>query len=117
MGKVLLCVLTNSPIHCNQALFRVRQQYRILVTCRVQAWDLSRNAVLMTHINTTLWGIPCTTIHGDTLRLEAFDSFRNIHSWAYPFPKSEAKETTKPRVLELGKGHEQLALFEFDKAA
>jgi type I restriction-modification system DNA methylase subunit len=84
---------------------------------RVQAWDLSRNAVLMTHINTTLWGIPCTTIHGDTLSLEAFDSFRNIHSWAYPFPRREADETTPPRTLELGKGHEQLSLFEFDKAA
>jgi methylase of polypeptide subunit release factors len=84
---------------------------------RVQAWDLSRSAVLMTHINTTLWGIPCTTIHGDTLGLEVFDSFQNIHTLLYPFPKREAKETTESRVLELGGGHEHLALFEFDKAA
>jgi hypothetical protein len=95
---------------------------------RVEAWDLSRTAVMMTFINTTLWGIPCTVVHGNTITLEHFAVYPNMFARLYPFPKAatqpqnEAESTaTKkekaPKVINLGRGHEQLGLFEFDKAA
>jgi hypothetical protein len=82
----------------------------------------------MTFINTTLWGIPCTVVHGNTITLEHFAVYPNMFSRMYPFPKAvtqpenedEATDTEKaqaPKVINLGKGHEQLSLFEFDKAA
>ena len=44
----------------------------------VEAWDTSLNAVLMTFINTTLWGIPCQVVHGNTLSLEWWNVWTNI---------------------------------------
>jgi type I restriction-modification system DNA methylase subunit len=91
---------------------------------RVQAWDTSRTAVMMTFINTTLWGIPCHVFHGDTLRLKVHAEYSNFHTLLYPFPREEAnheqQNDPKPdsaKVITLGKGHEQLNLFDLDKAA
>jgi type I restriction-modification system DNA methylase subunit len=92
---------------------------------RVQAWDVSRTAVMMTFINTTLWGIPCWILHGDTLRMKVHAQYPNFLTRLYPWPREEAKEQTEneaPRAesiktITLGKGHEQTNLFELDEAA
>jgi hypothetical protein len=94
---------------------------------RVEAWDLSRTAVMMTFINTTLWGIPCTVVHGNTITLEHFAVYPNMFARLYPFPRQQ-KETaksepsteqnlSKAKIINLGRGHEQLGLFDLDKAA
>ena len=49
---------------------------------RVTAIDLSRVACNMCFINTTLWGIPTEVIHGDTLRMTFFATWRNVH-WIF----------------------------------
>lgn len=46
---------------------------------RVTAIDINRTACDMCFINTTLWGIPCRVIHGDTLRLNFNAAWANIH--------------------------------------
>jgi len=46
---------------------------------RVTAMDISRTACDMTFINTTLWGIPTRVIHGNTLSLECWAAWSNIH--------------------------------------
>lgn len=92
---------------------------------RVQAWDTSRTAVMMTFINTTLWGIPCWVIHGDTLRMKVHAEYPNFLTWRYPWPRDEMKEETKQeearaesvKTITLGKGHEQINLFDLDEAA
>lgn len=49
---------------------------------RVTAIDIGKTACDMCFINTTLWGIPAEVIHGDTLRMKFFASWRNIH-WIF----------------------------------
>lgn len=51
---------------------------------RVQAVDVNRTACDMCYINTTLWGIPCEVVHGNTLSLETWGVWRNLH-WAAPW--------------------------------
>lgn len=51
---------------------------------RVTATDVNRTACDMTFVNTTLWGIPCEVIHGNTISLEVWHHWRNIH-WLCPF--------------------------------
>ncbi|MDF9828580.1 type I restriction-modification system DNA methylase subunit [Ereboglobus sp. PH5-10] len=46
---------------------------------RVTAIDISKTACDMCFINTTLWGIPAEIIHGNTLSMELFASWKNIH--------------------------------------
>jgi hypothetical protein len=46
--------------------------------------DINPVACDMTFINTTLWGIPCTVIHGNTLSLQTWAQWVNIHA-AVPF--------------------------------
>lgn len=48
---------------------------RLLVT----AIDISRTACHMTFINTTLWGIPTRVIHGNTISMECWSAWSNIH--------------------------------------
>ncbi len=95
---------------------------------RVEAWDLSRTAVMMTFINTTLWGIPCTVVHGNTITLEHFAVYPNMFARLYPFPRrqretatgeatTEQQNSSKSKIINLGKGHEQFGLFDLDKAA
>jgi type I restriction-modification system DNA methylase subunit len=65
---------------------------------RVIAIDISRIACDMTFINTTLWGIPTRVIHGNTLSMEFWAGWSNIHyvmPWL-PFAfRSEAPEAAK----------------------
>jgi hypothetical protein len=46
---------------------------------RVTAIDISRTACDMTFINTTLWSIPTRVIHGNTLSMEYWSAWSNIH--------------------------------------
>ena len=46
---------------------------------RVTAIDISRTACDMTFINTTLWGIPTRVIHGNSLSMECWAAWSNIH--------------------------------------
>ena len=47
---------------------------------RVVAADLNPVACDMTFINTTLWGIPCTIMHQNTLSLQLWAQWRNVHA-------------------------------------
>jgi type I restriction-modification system DNA methylase subunit len=92
---------------------------------RVQAWDTSQTAVMMTYINTTLWGIPCWVFHGDTLRMKVHAQYPNLFTRLYPWPGDEKHEKTQHeesraesvKTVNLGKGHEQINLFKLDEAA
>src|SRR5580698_3353560 len=46
---------------------------------RVTAIDINRTACDMAFINTTLWGIPARIIHGNSLSLECWAAWSNIH--------------------------------------
>jgi hypothetical protein len=46
---------------------------------RVTAIDINRTACDMTFINTTLWGIPTRVIHGNSLSMEFWAAWSNIH--------------------------------------
>ncbi len=46
---------------------------------RFTAVDVSRTACDMCFINTTLWGIPTRVVHGNTLSLETWGQWDNIH--------------------------------------
>lgn len=46
---------------------------------RVTAIDINRTACDMTFINTTLWGIPTRVIHGNSLSMECWAAWSNIH--------------------------------------
>jgi len=46
---------------------------------RVTAIDISRTACDIAFINTTLWGIPTRIIHGNTLSMECWAAWSNIH--------------------------------------
>ena len=50
---------------------------------RVTAIDISRTACDMAFVNTTLWGIPTRIIHGNSLSLEFWAAWSNIH-WIMP---------------------------------
>jgi type I restriction-modification system DNA methylase subunit len=51
---------------------------------RVTAIDISRTACDMAFVNTTLWGIPTRIIHGNSLSLECWAAWSNIH-WIMPW--------------------------------
>jgi type I restriction-modification system DNA methylase subunit len=51
---------------------------------RVTAIDISRTACDMALVNTTLWGIPTRVIHGNSLSLEFWAAWSNIH-WIMPW--------------------------------
>lgn len=46
---------------------------------RVTAIDINETACDMCFINTTLWGIPCRVIHGNTLSMEFWHQWDNVH--------------------------------------
>ena len=46
---------------------------------RVTAIDINRTACDMAFINTTLWGVPTRIIHGNSLSLEYWAAWSNIH--------------------------------------
>lgn len=69
---------------------------------RVTAMDVNRTACDMAFVNTTLWGIPTRVIHGNSLSLECWAAWSNIHyicPWlplALRLQTPEAKEQGKP---------------------
>lgn len=46
---------------------------------RVTAVDINKTSCDMCFINTSLWGIPCHVVHGNTLSCESWGEWRNIH--------------------------------------
>lgn len=46
---------------------------------RVTAIDINDTACDMCFINTTLWGVPCKVIHGNTLSGQFYKAWSNIH--------------------------------------
>lgn len=68
---------------------------------RVTAIDISRTACDMAFINTTLWGIPTRIIHGNTLSLEFWAAWSNIHYLAPWLPL--ALRNQAPEVQEQGR--------------
>ena len=69
---------------------------------RVSAIDINRTACDMAFINTTLWGIPARIIHGNTLSMEYWAAWSNIHyimprlPFALRIQTPEAKEQGEP---------------------
>lgn len=65
---------------------------------RVVGIDVNRAACDMFFINTTLWGIPATVVHGNTLSLETWGQWHNVHrlmpSLGALIPRED--EETKP---------------------
>lgn len=64
---------------------------------RVTAIDINRTACDMAFINTTLWGIPCRVIHGNTLSNEYWAAWSNIHYIAPWLPFALRKQTPEPQ--------------------
>ena len=89
---------------------------------RVTAIDISRTACDMAFVNTTLWGVPTRVIHGNSLSLECWAAWSNIHYIAPWLPLAlsvqspeamEQGEPPKPTELERIKvslGQQELAL-------
>jgi type I restriction-modification system DNA methylase subunit len=67
---------------------------------RVTAIDVSRTACDMTFINTTLWGIPTRVIHGNTLSMECWAAWSNIHYIVPWLPLALRIQT--PEAMEQG---------------
>jgi hypothetical protein len=69
---------------------------------RVTAIDINRTACDMTFVNTTLWGIPTRVIHGNSLSLQCWAAWSNIHYIAPWLPLTirplapEAQEQGQP---------------------
>ncbi len=57
----------------------LRRFYETRSRLRVTAVDVNRTACDMAFINTTLWGIPTRVIHGNSLSLEFWAAWSNIH--------------------------------------
>ena len=67
---------------------------------RVTAIDISRTACDMAFINTSLWGIPTRVIHGNSLSLECWAAWSNIHYIAPWLPLALRSQT--PEATEQG---------------
>jgi type I restriction-modification system DNA methylase subunit len=67
---------------------------------RVTAIDISKTACDMAFINTTLWGIPTRVIHGNTLSMECWAAWSNIHYIMPWLPLALRIQT--PEALEQG---------------
>ena len=87
---------------------------------RVTAVDINRTACDMVFINTTLWGIPTRIIHGNSLSLECWAAWSNIHyicPWlplALRNQSPEAKEQgASPEPAEVERLRASLAQQEF----
>ena len=68
---------------------------------RVTAIDICRTACDMAFVNTTLWGIPTRVIHGNTLSMECWAAWSNIHYIMPWLPLSLRIQT--PEALKQGK--------------
>ena len=72
---------------------------------RVTAVDVNRTACDMAFINTTLWGIPTRVIHGNSLSLEFWAAWSNIHYITPGLPL--AMRLQSPEALEQGQPPKQ----------
>ena len=89
---------------------------------RVTAIDINHTACDMAFINTTLWGIPTRVIHGNTLSVECWAAWSNIHYIAPWLPltlrnqspaATEQGQPPKPAEVErirVSLGQQELAL-------
>lgn len=68
---------------------------------RVTAIDINRTACDMAFINTTLWGIPTRIIHGNSLSLDYWAAWSNIHYIAPWLPL--ALRNQSPEAAEQGR--------------
>jgi type I restriction-modification system DNA methylase subunit len=66
---------------------------------RVTAIDINRMACDMCFINTTLWGIPARIIHGNTLTMELWAGWSNIH-YMLPWLPYAMSMNVKPEMPE-----------------
>lgn len=64
---------------------------------RVTAIDINRIACDMAFINTTLWGVPTRIIHGNTLSMEYWAAWSNIHYIVPWLPLSLRPQTSEAR--------------------
>jgi type I restriction-modification system DNA methylase subunit len=64
---------------------------------RVTAIDINRMACHMAFINTTLWGIPTRIIHGNSLSLELWAAWSNIHYLMPWLPLTMRMESGEPQ--------------------
>jgi hypothetical protein len=77
---------------------------------RVTAIDISRIACDMTFINTTLWSVPTRVIHANTLSLECWAAWSNIHficpwlplAWRPESPEAQ-EQGQPPKPAEIQK--------------
>lgn len=67
---------------------------------RVTAIDINRIACDMAFVNTTLWGIPTRVIHGNSLSMECWAAWSNIHYIAPWLPLALRVQT--PEAMEQG---------------
>jgi type I restriction-modification system DNA methylase subunit len=58
----------------------------------VEAIDINKTSCDMCFINTTLWGIPCRVVHGNTLSQEKWNEWENIHFRYRYFPSQKQVE-------------------------
>jgi type I restriction-modification system DNA methylase subunit len=72
---------------------------------QVTCIDISRLACEMAYLNLTLWNIPATIIHGNTLSLETWGGWRNM--W-WPLARGSALSPFESKILKLLKGDETL---------
>lgn len=64
---------------------------------RVTAMDISRTACDMAFVNTTLWGVPTRVIHGNTLSMECWAAWSNIHYITPWLPLAIRNQTPEAR--------------------
>jgi len=64
---------------------------------RVTAIDINRTACHMAFINSTLWGIPTRIIHGNSLSLECWAAWSNIHYLMPWLPLTMRVESSEPQ--------------------
>src|SRR6185503_10876129 len=67
---------------------------------RITAIDINRTVCDMVFINTTLWGIPTRVIHGNTLSMEYWAAWSNVHYIVPWLPLAMGIET--PAMPEQG---------------
>src|SRR5437016_244610 len=64
------------------------------------AIDIGRTAWDMAFVNTTLWGVPTRIIHGNSLSMECWAAWSNIHYIAPWLPLALRNQT--PEAMEQG---------------
>jgi len=65
---------------------------------RVTAIDINRTACDMAFINTSLWGIPTRVIHGDSLTMQCWAAWSNIHYISPGLPLALRVQTPEARA-------------------